>query len=191
MTGFLRRPGGERHDLFDGLRLGRSPAADVELADPSVSRDHAQVSGRPGRWLLSDLHSSNGTWVNDRRLAPGGGHPLHHGDRVRCGRVVLDMVLDVPEGPDPTTGLEMRPDRAPRHFSPYQREVLRLLCSTQEPQEPLSNAEIARALGTPAAIDAVKTALSRVYARAGLTGVPAAGKRRELRRRATEQGWIP
>jgi predicted component of type VI protein secretion system len=190
MTDYVELPGGRRAEMLDGLRLGRNPQADLELADSSVSRDHAQITGKPGRWLLHDLHSRNGTWVNERRIAAGGAHPLHHGDRIRCGRLVLQVVLDDPGPLDPTTGLELLAGSAKRHFSPYQLDVLRLLCSTPEPEEPLTNAEIAERLGTPAAVDAVKTAVSRIYARAGLGTTPSPGKRRELRRRAVEEGWL-
>jgi hypothetical protein len=190
VSDLVQLPDGRRAELVDGLRLGRNPQSDLELADASVSRDHAHITGRTGRWLLHDLHSRNGTWVNDRRLAAGGAHPLHHGDRIRCGAVVLEIVLDDTGPLEPTTGLALMGGSARRHFSPYQLDVLRLLCSTTEPEEPLTNAEIAVRLGTPAAVDAVKTAVSRIYARAGLGTSTAPGKRRELRRRALDEGWL-
>jgi predicted component of type VI protein secretion system len=190
VTDYVQLPGGRRAELVDGLRLGRNPQADLELADASVSRDHAQITGRPGRWLVHDLHSRNGTWINERRVAPGGAHPLHHGDRIRCGSLLLEVVLDDTGPMEATTGLALLAGSAKRHFSPYQLDVLRLLCSTSEPEEPLTNAEIALRLGTPAAVDAVKTAVSRIYARAGLGSNTSAGKRRELRRRAVDEGWL-
>lgn len=52
-----------------GLRIGRSPDNDVVIADPLVSRHHALI-GRDssGRLVISDLESSNGTFVNGRRI---------------------------------------------------------------------------------------------------------------------------
>ena len=190
VTDYVELPGGRRVELLDGLRLGRDPHSDLPLDDTSVSRDHAQITGRPGRWLLHDLHSRNGTWINERRLAAGGAHPLHHGDRIGCGSLLLDVVLDDAGPLEATTGLALMAGSPKRPFSPYQLDVLRLLGSTREPEEPLTNAEIAVRLGTPAAVDAVKTAVSRVYARAGLGSSSAPGKRRELRRRAFDEGWL-
>ena len=65
--------------------IGRAEQCTVRLDEPSVSRRHARVEHRDGRWLLSDLDSSNGTYVADRRLAPGKEHELRDGDAVRLG----------------------------------------------------------------------------------------------------------
>ena len=65
--------------------IGRADQCTVRLDDPSVSRRHARVEHRDGRWLLSDLDSSNGTYVGDRRLASGDQHELRDGDALRLG----------------------------------------------------------------------------------------------------------
>jgi hypothetical protein len=46
--------------------LGRSRACDRVIAEPTVSRMHALLRFADGRWWLSDLGSTNGTWVNGR-----------------------------------------------------------------------------------------------------------------------------
>lgn len=46
------------------LLVGRHPACDVVVDDPTVSRRHAQLTFRDGVWVLQDLASSNGTTVN-------------------------------------------------------------------------------------------------------------------------------
>jgi hypothetical protein len=50
------------------LLLGRSSACQLVFADDTVSRRHAELRVADGRWILRDLGSSNGTWVNGRRV---------------------------------------------------------------------------------------------------------------------------
>ncbi len=72
----LDRAGCER------LLIGRHPACDVVVADPSVSRRHAQLTFRDGAWVLQDLASTNGTAVNGERV---GRAALQRGDLVELG----------------------------------------------------------------------------------------------------------
>ncbi len=65
------------------LLLGRSSACQLVFADDTVSRRHAELRLQDGRWMLRDLGSSNGTWVNGRRVmeaevAPGDEIGLGH-----------------------------------------------------------------------------------------------------------------
>jgi hypothetical protein len=76
---------GQAVELTDAAILGRAERADVVLADPAVSSEHARVS-RVGRaWVISDLGSTNGTRLNDRPV--DGDVPLAHGDVVALGNV--------------------------------------------------------------------------------------------------------
>lgn len=50
------------------LLIGRSSSCDLVLHDPNVSRRHAQLFFREGRWILLDLRSTNGTYVNGVRV---------------------------------------------------------------------------------------------------------------------------
>ncbi|MDT0305725.1 DUF1707 and FHA domain-containing protein [Streptomyces sp. DSM 44917] len=65
------------------LTIGRAPGSALRLSHPSVSRHHAQLRGTGTGWLLRDLGSSNGTWVNARRVADA--VPVGPGDQVRFG----------------------------------------------------------------------------------------------------------
>jgi hypothetical protein len=65
------------------LLLGRHPACDVVLPNPSVSRRHARLRFHDGGWVLRDLESTNGTKVNGVRV---GRCKLLPGDRVALGR---------------------------------------------------------------------------------------------------------
>jgi hypothetical protein len=63
--------------------LGREGDAGSFFADSrTVSRRHAKVDFRDDFWWIEDLNSTNGTWVNGSRLAPGHPHPLKKGDTV-------------------------------------------------------------------------------------------------------------
>jgi FHA domain/Domain of unknown function (DUF1707) len=54
--------------LHARLVLGRSSTCELVLADDTVSRRHAELRAEDGRWIVRDLDSSNGTWVNGRRV---------------------------------------------------------------------------------------------------------------------------
>jgi hypothetical protein len=54
-----------------------------------VSRQHAMVSYMQGAFILQDLGSTNGTWVNDVRLMTYTGQPLKNGDTIRLAQLAL------------------------------------------------------------------------------------------------------
>ncbi|MGH2452004.1 MAG: FhaA domain-containing protein, partial [Candidatus Limnocylindria bacterium] len=64
------------------LSIGRDPDNDLVLDDRRVSRRHAEVRLRLGRYTLYDLQSTNGTFVNGRRIAE---MVLSDGDRISVG----------------------------------------------------------------------------------------------------------
>jgi hypothetical protein len=60
-----------RERLFEGLcplTIGRDRSAELVLADPEVSRRHARLETRGDVVFVRDLHSSNGTYLNGRRI---------------------------------------------------------------------------------------------------------------------------
>jgi Inner membrane component of T3SS, cytoplasmic domain len=76
---------GQAVELTRAATLGRAERADIVLADPAVSSEHARVS-RVGRaWVISDLGSTNGTRVNERRVDRD--VPLANGDVLTLGNV--------------------------------------------------------------------------------------------------------
>lgn len=66
------------------IQIGRDPANDVVLDSPNVSRFHAQIEKVGQRFRLLDLHSANGTFVNDKRVE--GDVWLQSEDVIRIGR---------------------------------------------------------------------------------------------------------
>ncbi|SCE92957.1 FHA domain-containing protein [Micromonospora purpureochromogenes] len=67
--------------------IGRAPTADIVVTDPHLSRRHAEVRLTDAGAVLVDLGSTNGTWLNDRRIT--GPEQLCDGDVVRLGRTEL------------------------------------------------------------------------------------------------------
>jgi hypothetical protein len=81
----LTLPDGRRVVLDrDKVTLGRLPECDLAIADPNVSRHHAEVRrGADETWVVADLGSTNGTKVNGLRTdAP---HQLKDGDEITVG----------------------------------------------------------------------------------------------------------
>jgi hypothetical protein len=66
--------------------IGRSTECSRVLADRTVSRVHAQLRWVNGGWVLADLGSMNGTWVNGWRISEAW---VRDGDRVQLGAVKL------------------------------------------------------------------------------------------------------
>ena len=78
------RSGEEKILLADALRLDRKhPWEDGLLAKDTISRNHAELYVENGEYMLRDIGSANGTYVNDRELERhGGGRKLCSGDRI-------------------------------------------------------------------------------------------------------------
>lgn len=73
------------------LIIGRDPANAIVINDPEVSRRHARLTLQGGRYVLEDLGSTNGTFVNGRRLT--GAYVLKPGDVVSLGETI-SMVFE-------------------------------------------------------------------------------------------------
>jgi pSer/pThr/pTyr-binding forkhead associated (FHA) protein len=85
--------------------IGRQAGVAILLDDQDVSRRHAVLERAGGRVVLTDPGSTNGTWVNRRRLRagdPGDRVELRDGDEVRLGSVTLRFSTARPAtGPRP------------------------------------------------------------------------------------------
>jgi Protein of unknown function (DUF3662)/FHA domain len=84
----VRADGTSRTIEFDGrpLTIGRAPDNTLVVRDGRASRHHARIDGRRGTLVLSDLGSTNGSFVNDRRVESVA---LGEGDRIRIGTTSL------------------------------------------------------------------------------------------------------
>jgi serine/threonine protein kinase len=84
-------------------RTHRDTRADIDLnpygaADQGVSRQHACLIRQEDAWLIDDLDSLNGTFVNDVKVTPGQPAPLQDGDTVSCSHLSF-LFLITPAGP--------------------------------------------------------------------------------------------
>jgi hypothetical protein len=75
----------------DQLTIGRSRDCEVMVADPNVSRRHAEVRRDGNHWVIADLGSTNGIKVNGRRVDRA---QLEPGDRITLGLTELTFELD-------------------------------------------------------------------------------------------------
>jgi pilus assembly protein CpaF len=88
--------GAERRESFDQaeISVGRVQGNDVVLPKGNVSKRHARLLYRDGRFIVTDLNSTNGTYVNRRRISQA--TIVREGDRVYVGDFVLR--IEVAEG---------------------------------------------------------------------------------------------
>jgi hypothetical protein len=85
-------PGGADAVRLAGATIvGRTPEAGLRLPVGTVSRRHAELTPTAEGWVVRDLHSENGTWVNGERVWE---RRLADGDRVQFGSVALIFRLD-------------------------------------------------------------------------------------------------
>lgn len=99
------------HDVV----VGRSSDLDLVLADDMVSRKHARISVRGGDVTIQDLGSTNGIFVNGRKVKKA---RLREGDRILIGASILKLVAAEPGSDEPTDAgirqvLEAAAARAP------------------------------------------------------------------------------
>ena len=90
---------GQQHSLIaDTVTLGRDPLADVVLNDPEVSRQHARLIRRGDEFLVQDLGSTNGTFLDGQRLG-GDPVPVAPGQLINVGsNVTLVFEVEGEEG---------------------------------------------------------------------------------------------
>ncbi|MEU3653768.1 DUF1707 and FHA domain-containing protein [Streptomyces sp. NPDC032161] len=79
------------------LLIGRDPGNGLRLNHESVSRLHAELTTRDGRWMLRDLGSTNGTCVNGQRVV--GVVRVREGDQVSFGGMSFRLTAPAVEPP--------------------------------------------------------------------------------------------
>jgi predicted component of type VI protein secretion system len=90
--------------------IGRDPAADLVVNDPSVSRRHAVIEKRAQAWVVVDQRSANGTWVNDTRMDEA---LLQGGEQLRLGAVCFEVLLPAAAPSRPAGARPPEPAYAP------------------------------------------------------------------------------
>ncbi|MGH7270638.1 MAG: GGDEF domain-containing protein, partial [Polyangiaceae bacterium] len=82
---------GRRLELGKGpFEIGRSNGNDLFIDQESISRHHARITFDAGSYVIADLGSTNGTFVNDHRVTA---QKLRDGDQLRIGRSILKYMI--------------------------------------------------------------------------------------------------
>ena len=80
---------GRTYDVADELTIGRAAGCQVPLDDSYASQLHARVVRRNGDLLVEDLGSTNGTFLNRKKVDAA--VPIRKGDRLQVGKTVLEL----------------------------------------------------------------------------------------------------
>jgi pilus assembly protein CpaF len=106
--------GAERREVFDKteINVGRVQGNDLMLPKGNVSKRHAKLSFREGRFLVADLKSTNGTYVNGRKISQS--TVVREGDKIYVG----DFVLRFEAAPGVVLAADSAPQAAPPHAPP-------------------------------------------------------------------------
>lgn len=97
----------------DSISIGRSRDADLVVPDRFLSRRHARLFRQGDRYWVEDLHSANGTWLNDRRVEQA--TEIHAGDELRLSTSYITLLSDGLETPTP------RRDPVTKHNTDFRR----------------------------------------------------------------------
>ena len=91
---------GREFGLPDGgeIKIGRLPGLAITLLDGKVSREHCRVFQQATGWIVEDLESRNGTYVNSQRIKK---RLLQPGDRLRVGQSEFEYSTAAPGSPIP------------------------------------------------------------------------------------------
>jgi len=80
---------GQTYELADELTVGRAGGCQITLDDTYVSQLHARVFRRDGQLYVEDLGSTNGTYLNRKKVtAP---IAIRKGDRLQIGKTVMEL----------------------------------------------------------------------------------------------------
>jgi pSer/pThr/pTyr-binding forkhead associated (FHA) protein len=86
---------------FSGSEIivGRDPISDCHLMDQTISARHTRLVYHHNQWWVEDLHSTNGTFLNQEPVTES--IVITSGDQLRCGQVMLNVSIEnseIPEG---------------------------------------------------------------------------------------------
>ncbi len=85
--------GGKRVRIVDEMTIGRERGNSIVIDDPLVSRVHCIVHRIRNSWYIEDAGSTNGTWINEKKLLPGKSIRLKPEDTIKLGgRIEVGLV---------------------------------------------------------------------------------------------------
>ncbi len=91
LDGYIDETEPMRHVVIsvNPFRIGRSPELALSLRCRTVSKLHAEIIQRDGGLWIKDLGSTNGTFINGKRVTEA--EPLNEGDLVQFGKIILHV----------------------------------------------------------------------------------------------------
>ncbi len=98
--------------------LGREESVEISLQDPEMSRRHASISWREGYYVLEDLRSTNGTYLNGTLIREP--QQLNNGDTIGIGHTVVEF--EWPVGAQPRQPVYEEPRPSPQPYQPVYEE---------------------------------------------------------------------
>jgi pilus assembly protein CpaF len=175
--------GAERREVFEGseVTVGRVRGNDLVLSKGNVSKRHARLTQKDGRFVVVDQNSTNGTYVNRQRIVQA--TIVREGDRIYIGDFILriedaggsphatsdDVPRAEPEPVEPSSWVSPSPDElkapqvppAPRLPAPLSR-VPRRPAEASEPEVPRVAKTEATARQDSSPIESVRVLVERV-----------------------------
>lgn len=96
------------------VNVGKGSQNEIAITDDSVSTVHARLEFETGHWRITDLESTNGTFVEGIRLAPHVPTPLSYGHTVRFGGVRMQFREVAAADPEAARAAYAPPPATPR-----------------------------------------------------------------------------
>ena len=169
----------------DRTTVGKASENDVSLEDdPTASHLHAVLERFPAGWCVTDLGSSNGTWVNGERIWSS--RRLRHGDEIRVGQTRL-----VFRDPLQAAGAATEAEEGAPSLTTRERDVLLALCRPLLDRDMFTEPASTRAIADELVITqaAVKQHLANLYDKFGVTSGDA-HRRARLANEALRRGAV-
>jgi predicted component of type VI protein secretion system len=148
----------------DRSTIGKAAENDIPLADdPTASHLHAVLERFAAGWCVTDLGSSNGTWVNGERIWAS--RRLRDGDEIRVGQTRL-----VFRDPLAGAGAATEAEQGPPALTTRERDVLVALCRPLLARDMFTEPASTRAIADDLVITqaAVKQHLANLYGKFGI-----------------------
>src|SRR6266542_169000 len=164
--------------------VGTAAENDVALGDPSVSHLHAVLEHFPAGWCVTDLGSSNGTWLNGERIWTS--RRIRHDDEIRIGQTRL-LFREPTGAAEPETDT----DDTPPALTPRERDVLIALCRPLLARDMFTEPASTRTVADELVIShaAVKQHLANLFDKFGI-GADDANRRLHLANSAIRSGAV-
>lgn len=116
----------------ESLSVGRKPDNDIVIDNPAISGHHCKIALQGGTYYVEDLESTNGTYVNEKRIKKAG---LHHDDVVGLAKHALVFVEDAPP-PEAAVPAEKKAPDATLVISPQRQAELVAAATAQAKEGP-------------------------------------------------------